>query len=387
MTCHYFKAQDLYMEKRESKFKATSKTEQVCAHIEGLIGDGSLRRGDRILPENKLAECLGVSVVTVKRGMEELVKRGLVYKVQGKGTFVAERVSGKWQESDTFNLIYPAAPIAVTCDPFLGPLIDGIESSFSKYGCNLRLMPLRDGRSLDDLLKEPSNRKSASSGSILVNYQLSRKDSEAVINLGLPLVSVGKQGKCDAMPYVDVDHHDGGKVAAMHLITHGRRCLAFIGGKKLAQPYCSEIISGIREACEASDITWTPDMISYIDEKAELDERANETAKAALALLDGGSLFDAVIVFGSESSKFVLNALKGRNLRIPEDVSLISYTDFTPVTRATEPQITAIRQPNEELGVNAARLLLKLRRTGPHGECHSMTLGTELIPRGSCGCV
>lgn len=64
---------------------------RVMAHIEGLIRDGHWPTGRRIPSENALVEALGVSRMTANRALRELAQRGLLQRLQGVGTFVAER--------------------------------------------------------------------------------------------------------------------------------------------------------------------------------------------------------------------------------------------------------------------------------------------------------
>lgn len=55
---------------------------------------GTLRPGDRLPPQRKLAEALGIDFTTVSRGYSEAQKRGLVESHVGRGTFV----SAKWTQ-------------------------------------------------------------------------------------------------------------------------------------------------------------------------------------------------------------------------------------------------------------------------------------------------
>lgn len=59
--------------------------------IDGLreeIRSGQLSQGSRLPTERELAEKYDVSIITIRRAMEELCKQGLVVRKQGKGTFV-----------------------------------------------------------------------------------------------------------------------------------------------------------------------------------------------------------------------------------------------------------------------------------------------------------
>ena len=53
------------------------------------IETGTLAAGLRLLPQRRLADRLGISVQTVSRAYEELIRRGLVFAEVGRGSFVA----------------------------------------------------------------------------------------------------------------------------------------------------------------------------------------------------------------------------------------------------------------------------------------------------------
>lgn len=64
---------------------------QIRQIIERYIEDGDLRAGQKLPSENELVDALDVSRMTVNRALAELARQGLVNRVHGKGTFVAER--------------------------------------------------------------------------------------------------------------------------------------------------------------------------------------------------------------------------------------------------------------------------------------------------------
>ncbi len=64
---------------------------RVADAIEADISSGRLLPGDRVAPEQQLAERFGVNRHTVRRGLSALAERGLVRATQGSGTFVEAR--------------------------------------------------------------------------------------------------------------------------------------------------------------------------------------------------------------------------------------------------------------------------------------------------------
>lgn len=64
---------------------------QLEEHIKALIEKGQLKPGDALPPEREYAETYQISRMTVRQAFTQLVNEGYLYRMQGKGTFVAER--------------------------------------------------------------------------------------------------------------------------------------------------------------------------------------------------------------------------------------------------------------------------------------------------------
>ena len=63
--------------------------ERVVEHVERLISEGGLVPGDLLPSYTELADQAGVSLITVRRALDELERAGRVRRHQGLGTFVA----------------------------------------------------------------------------------------------------------------------------------------------------------------------------------------------------------------------------------------------------------------------------------------------------------
>lgn len=61
---------------------------QIRRQLEELIASGTLKEGDLLPGEPQLAEELGVSKMTVRQAIYELVAEGLLERQRGRGTFV-----------------------------------------------------------------------------------------------------------------------------------------------------------------------------------------------------------------------------------------------------------------------------------------------------------
>lgn len=65
--------------------------EQIFTQIKEQILDGRLKADDPLPSIRNLAKDLRISVITTKRAYEELEQEGLLYKIAGKGCYVAKR--------------------------------------------------------------------------------------------------------------------------------------------------------------------------------------------------------------------------------------------------------------------------------------------------------
>jgi GntR family transcriptional regulator, frlABCD operon transcriptional regulator len=66
---------------------------QLMQRLRNDITAGVYPAGERIPGEQALCEIYGVSRVTVRKALEEIVRGGLLVRRQGKGTFVARKRS------------------------------------------------------------------------------------------------------------------------------------------------------------------------------------------------------------------------------------------------------------------------------------------------------
>jgi GntR family transcriptional regulator len=63
---------------------------QLAQHLEAAIRSGELRPGDRLDSETVLSERFAISRITVRQAIDALVRKQIVVRKQGKGTFVTQ---------------------------------------------------------------------------------------------------------------------------------------------------------------------------------------------------------------------------------------------------------------------------------------------------------
>jgi GntR family transcriptional regulator len=64
---------------------------QLKNTLQNLLENGTYKPGDRFFSENEISRKYQVSRMTVRKVMDDLFREGLIFRVPGKGTFVAQR--------------------------------------------------------------------------------------------------------------------------------------------------------------------------------------------------------------------------------------------------------------------------------------------------------
>ena len=74
--------------------KAAPRYSQIISYYRSLIESGKLAEGDKMPTEETIGEIFGVSRITVRQALDGLAQSGYIYKIQGKGSFVAAKKAG-----------------------------------------------------------------------------------------------------------------------------------------------------------------------------------------------------------------------------------------------------------------------------------------------------
>jgi DNA-binding LacI/PurR family transcriptional regulator len=109
----------------------------------------------------------------------------------------------------------------------------------------------------------------------------------------------------------------------------------------------------------------------------------SETSGAAAMrrLLEACPDLDAVFVASDLMACGALRALRAAGRRVPDDVAVVGFED-APIARQTDPPLTTVFQPMEEMGRQMARLLLS-RIRNEERETPYVLLDTHLVHRAS----
>ena len=191
--------------------------------------------------------------------------------------------------------------------------------------------------------------------------------------LKIPYVPVAPISSHGNLPIVQMDDVKASKEMTQYLISLGHKKIAFIKGhpQHSATP---RRFDGFREAMRKAELEIKPEYI----EIGDYHFRSGITAAENLLGLEEPPT--AIFASNDDMAAGVISAANRLGLSVPGDLSVGGFDD-TPLARILWPQLTTVRQPIEELGFAAAKLLM----TKDLAEDNARTLEHDLIVRGSTG--
>ncbi len=266
--------------------------------------------------------------------------------------------------SDSIALILPDI-----ANPFFSRLAAAIASRAEESGQMVTLHATMNRPDREAAAVEAAGRNMVD-GLILVTDHV--PDDEVLRHLGrLSRIVVLDEGVSANAPCVLCDNRQGGELAGRHLWTTGHRRVGYIGGRA-DLPGTVARLDGLREGMHG---------IAPVSVYADSHTRTSGR-ELALRFLERRRGETALFVGSDELCVGVLEIFRERGVRVPDDVSIISFDDVRPL-HLFAPAITAITQPVERLGQCAVDLLLRGDWTDPAIRTEIRRLPVHLTERAS----
>ncbi|GAA4623653.1 LacI family DNA-binding transcriptional regulator [Cellulomonas oligotrophica] len=200
-------------------------------------------------------------------------------------------------------------------------------------------------------------------GVLLCSPRMSAAALAAVAAGPTPVLLVNREGA--DLPSVVIDDRDGIRQTLRHLHALGHRRVAHVGG-----PDGSWSDARRREGLADT----SPAGLEVVELGPHAPVFSGGVAAADLALAAGAT---AVVAHNDLVALGVLDRLRARGVRVPEDVSVVGFDDG-PVATLVTPPLTTVAAPLALLGRTAVDLLLDPPDVTPH-----VVLPVELVVRGS----
>jgi LacI family transcriptional regulator len=325
-----------------------------------------------------VAKRAGVSTMTVSRVInrsgyisQETEER--VNKAISELGFVPNALarSLRFKQTKTIALV-----LTDITNPFFTTLARGVEDAASENGftvmfSNTDESPDEEAALLTTLLQKQVD------GVLLVPAGSSKEPVVYLQERSIPVVVLDRRVPGVCVDIVRCDSIPGAYAITRHLIDLGHRRIAMLSGP-LGISTSADRAQGFRQAMEEAGIEIEPQWLHY----GQFTQGSGYSL--AQTLLPRSPRPTAIFAGNNFIAVGAYTALREAGLRVPEDISLVTFDDLSSKF-VLEPFLTTVDQPAYDMGYQAMKRLLECMSSDPPSQPQELLLPTRLIIRGSSG--
>lgn len=266
--------------------------------------------------------------------------------------------------------------VSSIANPFFAEAVNGAESRVSAASSTLLFTQHSESiaaqrRQIEIMLE---NRVG---GVLLVPaYGTPVEHVERLRGAGVPIAVLTRRVGIRGVPYIGSDNRAGGGLAGEHLLEHGSRRIAFVGGVKDSSPYLERedgLIGAVamsRSGAEVHSYPSPPTRDAGYEAVRKLLKREKQRP-------------DAIFAYNDNIALGVMAAITDSGMRIGADVRVIGFDDIAP-SRYTNPPLTTVNSRPTLIGTLAIETLFQLM--DDPGADRDVVVPNSLSVRASCGC-
>jgi LacI family transcriptional regulator len=326
----------------------------------------------------EVARRAGVSAMTVSRvvnrsGYASPATRAKVEQAIAELGYVPNAVARhlRSKRSKTIALV-----VSDITNPFFTTIARGVEDAAALHGYAVMFANTDESESEEiEYLRMLAQRQI--DGVLLVPAGNSAEPFRLLHRQRIPVVVIDRRVAARKVDEVRCDSEQGAYELVRHLIALGHTRIAVITGRRNISTSTDRVV-GYERALRDAGLPVSPDLVTY--DSFSLEGGYRQVRR----ILQNDPMPTAIFATNNFLAFGALRALRETNLRIPDDVSLVTFDDL-PAEWHDDPFITVLAQPAYELGRQATELLLCRLDGEKRPKRQVVVLPGELIVRRSSG--
>jgi len=259
-------------------------------------------------------------------------------------------------------------------NPMFPPIIRRIERTLAQQGYIAILADSDNNQKNETAIVESLKSRNVDGLILATAHRLDSVVSNCVEE-HIPLVLVNRTIDAHSVTAVINDDEHGIELAVSHLVGLGHQSIAYIGGPQDTTTGHDRYLA-FKKLLNIGRFKSHADLILNCKAFTEA-----EGHRGFLSVLEKGRKFTAVVAANDLLALGCYDALQELGLECPADMSVTGFNDMPFVDRLSPP-LTSLHIPHEEIGVQAAELLLE-RIHNPESPVRTVNLLPKLMVRGS----
>ena len=304
---------------------------------------------------NDVARRAGVSTATVSRvpsrpGLVSPDTRRQVLEAVRHLDYAPNAAAKNLRTLRTGNLLVTVPDIS---NPFFSLIIQGIEDAAQREGYRVLVGDTQHDASREDAYALMLKRKEAD-GLIFLGHRLPKSAADLVrgtVKGCAPVVNGCEFNPKLGVPSVHIDNATAAAEAMDHLYRLRHRRIGIVTGP-LVSPLSRDRLMGANARAKRERAQQDVIVIQG-------DFSIESGAVAAEQLLGRRLPPTAIFCFNDEMAMGVLQTARRRQVRVPDDLSVVGFDDIR-FARCTEPPLTTVAQPMRAIGEGTVQLLLQI---------------------------
>jgi GntR family transcriptional regulator of arabinose operon len=302
------------------------------------IESGQLQEHAQLPTEKELSQTYQVSRITSKRALTELENQGLIYRIQGKGSYVQTR---KPKKKNVARILFL---IPFVNDLSLGNFNEGLAPITSEHHYEVIMS------STEFLINKQAADIMADFDGMIYYAHNTEDFLDTLFELSIqqfPVIILDKKIHDLPYPTVQSDNFSGGEMATTYLASLGHQRIAYIFGESSLPQSVRQRYLGYIHATKEQHLSFHT---ALSDKQAILGEQTVDY------LLENA--ITGVVCENDLVAIALMNQIKRVNIAIPSQLSVVGF-DNIQAASLIDPALTTIAQDFKGMGKLAGEMLIK----------------------------
>ncbi len=325
---------------------------RIADLLRNEVTSNGLSADTRLGSQREFVERFDVSSITVEAALRELQDQGLVYRVRGKGTFVAAPQAPTSAPVDTARIgVVGHVHTNWDTNVYARDVFQAVESYARRTDCYVRFIEQESDyvRLVEDAEVD---------GLVIITPSEQALDASGLVPGRHPYVVIGEDH--GDHPCVTVDNEEMMRTALTHLKELGHHDIALITDPLSAWDTRRRWDAFLRFYAENGWVV-RPEWIFHSESWMIQGEEAEESV---FQQMFGKRHPTAVLAMGSFFAADVIRILESRGISVPGDISVMGL-DLPPVGTPCRETLTTILQPVLDIGHQAMQNVWEQITHGP----------------------